>query len=140
MSETPHITVGQVMTTEVYLIEALATVRQAMIKMHENGISSLIIQRRDSRDELGLISIINIADDVISKNRSLDRTDVYEVMIKPVLTLDRDMDVRYAIRLLTRFRLNRAVVVDHQRDLVGIVTLRDMVLSYVHDDEDGVQA
>ncbi len=140
MSETPHITVGQVMTTKVYLIEALATVRQAMVKMHENDISSLIIQRRDERDELGLISIINIADDVISKNRSLDRTDVYEVMIKPVLTLDRDMDVRYAIRLLTRFRLNRAVVVDHQRSLVGIVTLRDMVLSYVHQDEDGVQA
>ncbi len=140
MSEIPHITVGQVMTTKVYLIEALATVRQAMVKMHENSISSLIIQRRDERDELGLISIINIADDVISKNRSLDRTDVYEVMIKPVLTLDRDMDVRYAIRLLTRFRLNRAVVVDHQRSLVGIVTLRDMVLSYVHDDEDGVQA
>ena len=89
---------------------------------------------------VGLISIINIADNVISKNRSLDRTDVYEVMIKPVLTLDRDMDVRYAIKLLTRFRLNRAVVVDHQRDLVGIVTLRDMVLSYVHHDEDGVQA
>ena len=140
MSDSPHIKIGQVMTTEVHLIEATATVREAMAMMHRHNVSSLVVPRRDERDELGLIGVLNIADEVITQNRSLDRTEVYEVMIKPVLTLDADMDIRYGVRLLRRFRLNRAVVVDHDRNLVGIVTLRDMVLAYVQLDEEGIQA
>ena len=140
MSEIPYIKVGQIMTTDVHLIEATATVREAMAKMHEHGVSSLVVPRRDDRDELGLISILNIADEVVAQNRSLDRTEVYEAMIKPILTLDADMDVRYGVRLLRRFRLNRAVVVDHDRKLVGIVTLRDMVLAYVHLGGGGIKA
>lgn len=140
MSDIPHIKVRQAMSTEVHLIEATATVREAMTMMHERRVSSLVVPRRDERDEFGLIGVINIADQVIARNRSLDRTDVYEVMIKPILTLDGDMDLRYAVRLLTRFRLNRAVVVDHDRNLLGLVTLRDMVLSYVQLEEEGIEA
>lgn len=51
-------------------------------------------------------------------------------MAKPVVTLDADMDVRYASRLLSSLQLSRGLVVDHDRNLVGIATLRDMVLAY----------
>ena len=40
------------------------------------------------------------------------------------------MNIKYAVRLLVRFSLSRAIVVDHDRNPVGIVTLRDMVLGY----------
>ena len=53
-------------------------------------------------------------------------------MSKPVVTLDRDMDIRYAIRLLDKFNLSRGLVVDHDQTLLGIVTLRDMVVRYAH--------
>ena len=48
---------------------------------------------------------------------------------KPLLTVNVEMDVKYAIRLLTRFRLTRALVVEHG-EMVGIVTLRDMAIRY----------
>ena len=48
-------------------------------------------------------------------------------MSKPALTVDVDMDTKYVIRILTRFQLTRALVTE-QRNLVGIVTLRDMVI------------
>ncbi len=140
MTDIPHIKVRQAMTTEVHLIDPMATVREAMTKMDEKKVGWLVVPRRDEKDELGIIGVINIADQVIAENRSLDRTDVYEVMIKPVLSLDGDMDIRYAVRLLTRFRLTRAVVVDQNRDLAGIVTLRDMVLSYVQLEAAGIEA
>ena len=38
------------------------------------------------------------------------------------------MQARYAVRLLVRFGVSRAVVVDHDRSPVGITTLRDLVL------------
>ncbi len=51
-------------------------------------------------------------------------------MSKPVVTVPADMSIKYAVRLLVRFELSRALVVDAERKPVGIVTLRDMVLCY----------
>ena len=105
------------------------TVRDAITLMRDFGVSSLIIDRRHDGDEFGMLSVHDIAEKVIAENRSPDRTSVYEIMSKPVLTVDVNMDIKYAMRLLTRFRLNRALVTD-QGAMVGIVTLRDMTLRY----------
>jgi CBS domain-containing protein len=45
------------------------------------------------------------------------------------------MNVVYAVRLLVRFKLTRALVIDHDRNPLGIVTLRDMVLHTLEDGE-----
>ena len=130
MTTHPYIRVSAVMTTPVRTIDRMATVRDALRVLSESGASSLVIERRDERDELGIVVISDIAKHVISQNRSPERIHVYEIMSKPVLTLDRDMDIRYAIRLLDQFNLSRGLVVDHDRTLLGIVTLRDMVVRY----------
>jgi CBS domain-containing protein len=51
-------------------------------------------------------------------------------MSKPVITVDSEMDIKYAIRLLARFGLSRALVEEKDK-LIGIVTLRDMVFRYM---------
>ena len=130
MTRLPYIKVDDIMRKDVHTVDPLATVRDALHQMQKHGVSSLVIERRDERDELGLIVVSDIARDVIARNRSLDRVDVYEVMVKPVVTLDADMDVKYASHLLSDLRLTRGLVVDHDRNLVGIATLRDMVLAY----------
>jgi predicted transcriptional regulator len=93
------------------------------------------VERRDDADEFGLLVIADIASQVIAKNRAVDRVNVYEIMAKPVLSVPADMLVKYAVRLLVKFNLSRALVVDDRRKPVGIVTLRDMVLSYIGDSE-----
>ncbi|MBT5660430.1 MAG: histidine kinase, partial [Rhodospirillaceae bacterium] len=40
------------------------------------------------------------------------------------------MDIKYAIRLLGRFRLSRALVTD-KGEAVGLVSMRDMVLRFM---------
>ncbi len=140
MTEIPLIRVRELMTTSVFMIEAVAPVRQALAKMHEKGVSSLVIDKRAEHDEYAVVTITDIAAKVIAENKSLDRTDVWEVMRKPALAVDSEMDIRYAVRLLDRFGLSRALVVDHDRNLAGIITVRDMVLAYVHHEEGGVEA
>jgi|TARA_B100000315_G_C14054076_1_gene353214 predicted transcriptional regulator len=140
MSSIPHIKVSQVMRTEVHMIDPMTPVREAMRLMRQREVSSLVIARRDEHDELGLVVVSDIANAVIAKNLSPDRVDVYEIMSKPVITLDSDMDIRYAVRLLGNFGLSRGLVIDHQRNLVGIATMRDMVLAYVEQEEKTVEA
>ena len=70
---------------------------------------------------------------VIAENRAVERVNVYEIMSKPVLSLPSEMQACYAVRLLVRFGVSRAVVVDHDRNPVGIATLRDLVLGHVQE-------
>lgn len=127
MNVKPYIKVRDVMTPSPRIVEGLATVRDAILKMREDKVSSLVIDRRYEGDEYGMVSVHDIAAQVIARDRAPERVSVYEIMSKPVLTVDVDMDIKYAIRLLTRFRLTRALVTQ-RGDLAGIVTLRDMAV------------
>jgi signal-transduction protein with cAMP-binding, CBS, and nucleotidyltransferase domain len=122
--------VGEVMQPSPMIVDRLATVDEAIAMMRAHRISSLVIDRRDESDEYGLVVVDDIARKVIAVDRSSARTNVYEIMTKPVLTLPSRMAIRYAIRLLTGFGVSRALVTQNGA-MVGIVTLRDMVLSYL---------
>ena len=131
MSEKRTIRVGDVMGSKLYTIDRLATVAEAMALMKQYEVSSLAVDRRDDDDEFGLLVVADIAREVIAQNRAPERVNVYEIMSKPVLTLPAAMLARYAVRMLVRFELSRAVVVDYERNPLGMVTLRDLVLSHV---------
>jgi signal-transduction protein with cAMP-binding, CBS, and nucleotidyltransferase domain len=121
--------VRDVMQGTIYMISGLATVREAVNEMEAKGVTALIIERRHEDDEYGIVSIDMIAERAIALNKSLDRTNVYEVMDKPALTVADHMAVKYAVRLLSRLDHRRALVIEHGK-ACGLVTLRDMVLSY----------
>ena len=127
MSETTGTKVRQVMRPSPKMVDGLATVQEAIEQMRREGVGSLVIDHRHEGDEYGLIVVADIAEKVIGRNRSPARINVYEIMTKPVLTLDAEMDIKYAVRLLCRFGLSRALVTEGGR-LAGIVTLRHMVL------------
>jgi predicted transcriptional regulator len=133
MNQHPYVKVEDVMSGNPHVIDGLATVRNAIDLMREHNVSSLVIERRDDRDEYGVVTVGDIAAHVASKDRSPERTSVYEIMSKPVLSVDVGMDIKYAIRMLNRFKLTRALVT-RQGDMVGIVTRRDMVVRYTAPD------
>ncbi len=128
MSAPGPIKVGDIMAVEFPSIDGLATVAEAMSLMKQCGFDALVVNRRDAADEAGLVLISDIAREVIGRNRSPERVNVYEIMNKPALTLPADMLARYAVRLLTGFRVSYAVVVDPDRNPVGLVTVRNLVL------------
>ena len=127
MTDRDGVVVRAVMRPKPITVDGLATVREAINLMRQANISSLVIDKRHEPDEYGLVVVHDVAAKVIGPNLSPDRVNVYEIMSKPVVTVDAEMDVRYAIGLLTRFGLSRALVVD-KGELAGLVTLRDLVL------------
>ncbi len=129
MTDQKIISVREVMSPSIHKVGGLATVREAIGLLRQHGVSSLIIDRRHEGDEFGIIVVEDIALKVIGEDRSPERTNVYEIMSKPVVTVDADMDIKYAIRLLGRFRLSRALVTD-KGEAVGLVSMRDMVLRF----------
>lgn len=127
-SDPLELRVSDVMGGEVHTIDGLATTAEAMTIMKRLQISSLVVTRRHSNDELGIITVSDMAREVITPNRAPERVNVYEIMSKPALTVRSQMLARYAVRLLVQFGVSRALVIDDNGDPLGLVTLRDLVL------------
>ena len=130
-TEKTIVTVADVMSHGVITVDRTSTVHEAVELMRQHGTSSIIVDRRDPTDEYGILVVSDIAAEVLGKNLSPERVNVYEIMTKPVLTLPAEMNIVYAVRMLTSFKVSRALVIDHARNALGIVTLRDMVLREV---------
>ena len=109
------------------IIDGMTTVSEALKKMKHVETKTLIVDKRDDGDEYGIVLISDIAKQVLAKDRSPDRVNVYEVMAKPVISVDPNMDIRYCARLFENFGLSRAPVIESGK-MIGIISFTDMVL------------
>ncbi len=121
---------GQVrdcMRTNITEVDGTLDVLSALKVMKKVGATSLIVNRRDERDEYGMLLFSDIAKNVIAKDRAPERVNVYEIMAKPVLTVRPDMEIRYCARLFENFGISHAPVVENEK-IVGIVSFYLLVL------------
>ena len=119
--------VRDVMKTQVDIVDGGTTVAEALRHMKHVETKCLIVDKRHDDDEYGIVLVADIARQVLAKDRAPDRVNVYEIMSKPVLSADPDMDIRYCARMFSRFGLSRAPVVEGGR-IIGIISFTDMVL------------
>ena len=129
------IRVRDVMKKEFDMIDGKKTVMEALRTMKHVETKSLIIDKRSKNDEYGMLLISDIAKNVLAKDRSPHRMNVYEIMSKPLLSIDPEMDIRYCARFLDRFGLSRAPVIEDGK-VIGIVSFTDMVLHGLVEFED----
>ncbi|WP_299179164.1 CBS domain-containing protein [uncultured Neptuniibacter sp.] len=116
-----------VMTGEFVMIDGLMTVQEALKIFQAENARVLIINKRHDDDEYGLLLLSDIAKKVVAQDRSPERVNVYEVMAKPVISVDPHMDIRYCSRLFENFGLAHAPVIENDQ-VLGIVSYRSIVL------------
>jgi CBS domain-containing protein len=126
-NEKKVIRVRDVMKAQFDTVDGMATVRDALKMMKHVETKTLIVNKRHDDDEYGMVLISDIARKVLAVDKAPERINVYEVMAKPVISVDPEMDIRYCARLFDRFRLSRCPVIDNGR-VIGIVSFTDMVL------------
>ncbi len=127
MNEKVIIRVRDVMKTNFDMVDGLMTVSDALNTMKNIETKCLIVNKRHENDEYGIVLISDIAKLVLAQDKAPDRINIYEVMSKPVMAVDPDMDIRYCARLFDRFGLSRTPVVEG-KTIIGIVSYTDMVL------------
>jgi CBS domain-containing protein len=127
MSERRIVRVRDVMKPQFDMVDGLATVAEALKTMVHVDTKCLIVHKRDEDDEFGIVTLADIARQVLAADRAPERVNIYEVMTKPVIQVSPEMDIRYCARLFARLDLNRAPVVEDGR-VIGIVGYTDLVL------------
>lgn len=118
--------VKEIMQAEVLTISPLATLREAMAKMKAHKVKSLVVERRDERDAFGIVTYATILSTIVAEEGDIDLLNVYDICAKPALTISRELEIKHAAKLMTNFDIRR-VLVTADNELVGIVTMSDIV-------------
>jgi CBS domain-containing protein len=115
------------MKTRFGFIDGMATIQEALIMMKGYKTSMLVVKKRNENDEYGILLASDIARKVLARDRSCQRVNVYEVMEKPAVYINPDMDIRYCSRLFAQFSLMRALVVE-RGEVLGTISPNALVL------------
>ena len=128
MTKKAIVRVRDVMKREFDIVDGMMSVKDALVAMKHVETKSLIVDKRNDDDEYGLLLLSDIAKKVLAQDRAPERVNVYEIMSKPVIPLDPEMDVRYCARLFDSFGLSNAPVVEYGQ-VIGIVSYRELVFA-----------
>lgn len=119
--------VEAVMRSAYVVVDGMETVADALTKMKNARSAMAIVSKRHDDDEYGLVLLADIAKQVLARDRSPDRVNVYEIMAKPVISVRPDMDIRYCARLFEHFGLSSAPVM-RGNEVIGVVSYNELVL------------
>jgi CBS domain-containing protein len=105
-----------------------ATVFDAIAKMAENDIGSLVVIEREGL--VGIITERHYSRNVVLKGKTSPTTPVREIMEKNVITVRPEQRVEECMALMTAKRVRHLPVMEGGK-LVGIISIGDLVKSII---------
>ncbi len=110
----------EIASDRLFYIDGLASIRDAVQLMKEKSVQALIIQKRNSADANGIVTVNDIIKGVIIPNKTLDEVSVYEIMTKPVFSISAHLNVKYVPRLMYNYNIKIAPV-EENGEYIGII-------------------
>ncbi len=117
--------VRHIMTTVVGGVQESDSVQKAAEKMKILNIGLLPVFRGE--DIVGMISDHDITFRSVAKGDDPTKTSVGEIMIPEIISCSEEISIRQAAMLMDEKGVKRLLVTDRKGNLVGIVSLRDLV-------------
>jgi CBS domain-containing protein len=127
MTDSKVTTARDIMSSQFIEVDGLMTVNEVIHLLREKEVSVVLVKKRNENDAHGIVLLADIAKKVLARDRAPERVNVYEIMSKPVVTVEPELDVRYCARLFDRFGLSVSPVIEND-SVVGIVSYGDLVL------------
>ena len=105
-----------------------AVVDAAALMREEHVGDLIVVETRGSASvPVGILTDRDIVVGVIAKRISPDSVTVADVMTRNLLTVREDASIEFALREMRRFGVRRAPVVRSNGDLVGVITIDDII-------------
>jgi len=117
-------TVGQLMTSDLRLIDEEVAIQEAATMMHRHRIGSLFVMRDE--EFVGIITETDVVQVVAEQPRNIERLTVQEVMSRPIITVDRTMAPQYARDLMADRKI-RHLGVTQDGKIIGVISVRDLL-------------
>jgi CBS domain-containing protein len=114
----------KIMVEDVVTVEKNISVKKAAELMNKHEIGCLVVV--DAEKPIGIVTERDMIKRVIYKSRNSEKTSVFAVMSKPLISATPDMRAGDAARLMFERNIKKLPVMENGR-LVGLVTLTDLL-------------
>lgn len=120
-----RVSVRDVMRSDPTTIEHNETVAKAAMAMCRDEVGSCIVLENSL--PAGIVTEEDINCKVVARDRKPGSVLVNEVMSTPLITIGADKAVRDAAHMMIKNRVRRLPVVNEEKKVIGIVTVRDIL-------------
>lgn len=120
--------VENVMTQEEKLVKIspMATVREALKLMKDNGVRSVIVEKSSDDGAYGLVTFKNILQSIVAEDGDIDLLNVYDIAAIPAIAVSAKLNIKYASQMMVNRSIKRLLVIDNN-ELKGILTMTDII-------------
>lgn len=118
-------TAADVMTKHVIDVAPEAKVAEAIDKMKEWNVTSLLVQRGEATDTWGFMSQTDVIEKVVAQGMDPETVQVTEIMTKPVITVPPSASLQDCAALMARADIRRLLVFDGE-EFAGIISSTDI--------------
>ncbi len=116
--------VRDVMTKKVTCVEPETTIAEAAKIMRKRDIGALPVAKKNG--VIGIVTDRDICCRAIAEGLDPENTPIEKIMSRHITTCFDDQDLPDAAKLMEKKQIRRLPVLDHNRHLVGMMTVGDM--------------
>jgi CBS domain-containing protein len=113
----------------IHTISSDATLHEAALAMTRYGVSSLLVQSHEA--SVGILSERDIVRRLALAMGAVYDTPVWQAMHE-ISEVDSDQDIQHAMGLMTDRNVRHLIVREHG-DIVGVISIGDLVKAYIDD-------
>ena len=118
---------NEVMTQDpVYCLPNDSVAKAAELMRNEDIGSVPVIESEQTQTLVGIVTDRDLALTIVAEGRDAKSTPVEAVMTRKLVTCLADDDLQNALDAMTKHRLRRIPVVDHDNKIVGIIAQADV--------------
>ena len=118
--------VKDLMIPEPVTISPMASVRDALTTMEDRGVKSLVAEKLSPDDAYGVLTYTGILHAIVAEEGDIDLVNVYDIHVKPALSVSKELNVKYVARMMIAQDVKRLLVVDNNT-LEGLISMSDIV-------------
>ncbi|MFH1240870.1 MAG: CBS domain-containing protein [Pseudomonadota bacterium] len=114
------------MTTKIEFVDAAGSVYDALEKMVDRRIRSLVVKYSKKDPSYGVITARDIVFKVLAKGKDPKGVRVSEIASKPLVCIEKDTSLNEAAALMERSNIARVFVKEGDK-VIGVVALLDFM-------------
>jgi CBS domain-containing protein len=119
--------VGRICVRDVDLAEVGESAWRAAERMHQHGVGTLVVVGPDRRP-IGILTDRDLVERVLAQSVDPHETTVGSIMTERPTTIPEGAPIESAVRIMRSGRFRRLPVVDDTGQLVGLLSLDDVLM------------
>jgi CBS domain-containing protein len=117
--------VSELMTKEVKFIRDDLSLLDAVWKMKEFNVSSLVVEGNNKSDGYGIVTQKDIITKLIDPEPGMQYSIVSDVMTRPAITVPPTISISACVKLMKRLNIRRVPISDGS-EIIGILSNTDI--------------